>query len=309
MRFKNVFLLASWMIVGQPLFAQPSTSFVVPRTEFGHPDFQGVWAINFVTLMERPMDINTLVVEPELAESIARKIQDDFREGNTDPEMLWTRDMGLAQVNGEFRTSVITRPSNGKVPYSELGKSLSLEQTRLDEEGFDGPEQRELAERCLAGLGGPPAAVLPVELPRLFVQTKDHVVIYMEDVAGLRIITLDSRPPENLARRFEGDSRGHWEGDTLVVVTDHFRYDYPTRNLITSYMVVGEDTRVTERFTRISAAEILYQFTVEDDALYTEPWSGEYPLSWIGGHSYSYECHEGNYSLPGILRGGQTQVQ
>ncbi len=307
MYLKNVFLLASWIIVGQPLLAQQSTSFVVPRTEFGHPDFQGVWVINFVTLMERPTDINTLAVEPELAETIAREIQDGFREGNTDPEMLWTKDMGLAQVNGEFRTSVITRPDNGRVPFTELGKSLSLEQTRLNKEGFDGPEQRELSERCLAGLGGPPASVLPIELPRLFVQTQHHVVIYMEDVAGLRIITLDSTPPENLARRFEGDSRGHWEGDTLVVETDHFRHDYPARNLITSYMVVDEDTRVIEKFTRISATEILYQFTVEDDDLYTEPWSGEYPLSWLGGRSYSYDCHEGNYSLPGILRGGQMQ--
>lgn len=307
MRLGPLVFLASWIIVGHAAHAQQSTSFVVPRTEFGHPDFQGVWGINFVTMMERPADITSLVVEPTLAKTIARGIQDGFREGNTDPEFLWVGDMELARVNGEFRTSVIIRPDNGRVPFSESGKALAQERTRLDEEGFDGPEQRELSERCLAGLGGPPAAVLPLLLPRAIVQTQNHVVIYLEDVAGLRLIPLNSTPPEKLARSFEGDSRGHWEGDTLVVETNHFRYDYPARALISNYLVLDDDTRVTERFTRISAEEILYQFTVEDDDLYTEPWSGEYPLSWMGRNSYIYECHEGNYSLPGILRGGQVE--
>ena len=309
MRLTNLLFLAPWIIASHPVFAQESTGFEVPRTEFGHPDFQGVWAINFVTMMERPAEITSLVVEPEQAEIIARKIQGNWRAGNTDPEALWTQDMGLARVNGEFRTSLITRPDTGRVPFSALGQSISQEQTRLDEEGFDGPEQRELSERCLAGLGGPPATALPLELPRVIVQTQDHVVIHMEDVDGLRVIPLASTAPENPVRRFEGDSRGHWEGDTLVIETSHFRYDYPTRNLIPSYMAVDDDTRVTERFTRISAETILYQFTVEDDELYTEPWSGEYPLTWMGGRSYSYECHEGNYSLPGILRGGQLHAR
>ena len=307
MRLATLAFLSSWIIVGHEVHAQQSTSFAVPRTEFGHPDFQGVWGINFVTLMERPADNTSLADEPTHAKTIARDIQNGFRECNTDPEFLWTGDMELAQVNGEFRSSLIIRPDNGRIPFSESGKALALERTRLDKEGFDGPEKRELSERCLAGLGGPPAGVLPLILPRMIVQTQNHVVIYMEDVAGLRVIALDDTPPESLARRFEGDSRGHWEGDTLVVETNHFRYDYPVRILSTNYIFLDDDTRVTERLTRISAREILYQFTVEDDDLYTEPWSGEYPLSWMDGHSYIYECHEGNYSLPGILRGGQVE--
>lgn len=307
MKSNPLFIFAVCWIFSPAVSAQEAAAYQVGRTEHGHPDFQGVWKINFVTLMERSPDIEALVVAPELAETIARAIQAGFREGNTDPETLWTDDMGLARVNGEYRTSQITQPEYGRIPFSELGRSLSREQTRLDEEGFDGPEQRELSERCLSGLAGPPGAVLPIELPRVFAQTQDHVLIYMEDVAGLRIIPLDKSRPDSSVREFAGDSRVHWEGDTLVVETAHFRHDYPARNMITSYMVVDDDTRVTERFTRISDAEILYQFVVEDDDLYTEPWHGEYPLTWMGGRSYSYECHEGNYSLPGILRGGQLQ--
>jgi hypothetical protein len=221
--------------------------------------------------------------------------------------MLWADDMELAIINGEYRTSLITIPENGRVPYSVLGKSLSDERVRLNQEGFDGPEQRDLSERCLAGLGSPPMSALPLQLPRVIVQTQDHVMMYMEDAAGLRIIPLDAPPAGNLPREFDGIPRGHWEGDTLVVESSHFRYDYPTRDLISSYMVVGADTRVTERFTRISDDALLYEFRVQDEALYTEPWSGEYAFRRIGGPSYSYECHEGNYSLPGILRGGQMQ--
>ena len=149
---------------------------------------------------------------------------------------------------------------------------------------------------------------LPLGIPRKIIQNRDHVVIATEDAAGYRVIRLQDEPRSDLLRTVEGYSRGYWEGDSLVVETTHFRANDPALFNIPRPVVISTNTRVLERFTRVSESELFYQYTVEDDELYTEPWSAEFSYHLLDAHIYEYGCHEGNYSLPSILRGGQLQA-
>jgi hypothetical protein len=133
-------------------------------------------------------------------------------------------------------------------------------------------------------------------------------VIFSEDAVGLRVIHLRGEPPSDRIRSVGGYSAGRWEEETLVVRTTHLRADYPARTVIGRPLVISPRTTITERFTRVSPTELFYRFTVEDDQLYTRPWSGEFSMTRHDGAVYEYGCHEGNYSLPNSLRGGQAEA-
>jgi hypothetical protein len=138
-------------------------------------------------------------------------------------------------------------------------------------------------------------------------QTRDHVVIVTERPVGVRIIPLRGQPPPNALRSVEGHSTGHWAGDTLVVQTTHLRGEDPAHLAVPRPLLLSRQSRITERFTRVSATELLYQFTIDDGELYTRPWVGEFSFRWHDDRIfYEYACHEGNYSLPNTLRGAQA---
>jgi hypothetical protein len=145
-----------------------------------------------------------------------------------------------------------------------------------------------------------------VFLPHQIVQTRDYVVISAEDAPGPRIIHLTGPAPSDPPRSFGGFSTGRWEGDTLVVHTTHVRTEDPTRTLAGRALLLGPRTKITERFTRVSPTELFYQYTIEDDELYTQPWSAEFSMTRHEGRMYEYACHEGNYSLVNSLRGGRA---
>ena len=149
---------------------------------------------------------------------------------------------------------------------------------------------------------------VPVLLPRQIVQTRDHVIISSEDSAGVRVIHLGGERPPDVMRSVGGYSVGRWENDTLVVETTHLRADDPARSGTSRPLLFSPRTRIIERFTRVSPTELFYRFTVEDDELYTRPWTGEFSMTRHDGPIYEYACHEGNYSLPNILRGGQAEA-
>ncbi len=229
------------------------------------------------------------------------------------------RGTGVFQIDGQWRTSIITDPPNGRQPpltseargqlasffaflRPNTGTAWWLEDD-LDAPGpYDDPERRPLSERCLLGFGstaGPP--MLPVLYNNLkrIVQSENTVMILVEMVHDARVIRMNQEhaPPE--IRSWLGDSVGHWEGDTLVVDTTNFR-DTPA---------LGQASRnlhVVERFTRVDAETLLYQFTVDDPTVWTAPWSGEYVWPASEHKVYEYACHEANYSFGGILRGARV---
>jgi hypothetical protein len=296
------------VVGGASVMAQQPSRYVVPRTEYGQPDFQGIWKTEFLTTLERMPGADSLAVTPEQA----RKLAEAFLEKSpalTDPD---TRILGLnqlAKVNGEYRTSIIVDPSDGKLPLTPAGtERITRVQTRTKEK-FDNPEERSMGEQCLENFTYAPLRSIPVMLPRQIVQTRDYVVMSGEDIPGPRIIYLRPVPRPDWQRTIGGYSVGHWEGDTLVVETTHLLAAEPIRSAATRSLAISPRTTVTERFTRTSPTELFYRFTVRDEELYTQPWSGEFSMTKDNGPMYEYACHEANYSMTNMLRGGRVQDQ
>lgn len=289
-----------------PASAQESSAYVVPRTEYGHPDLQGNWLTGASTPLERPDDIHELILNQAQAQKLAAAIVALNPEVD-DPDVDLVGSTELAVVKGEYRSSVIIQPANGKIPFSAAGLALSNQILTSHMHKFDHPEQRPPAERCLGGAGNPPMRLFPFAVPYQIVQNQDYLMIYPEDPSGVRIINIKNGTQPQALRSVNGFSVGNWQGDTLNIQTTHFSGIDPSRENFGRLVLIGENSRVLERITRLNATELLYQFTVEDSAYYTEPWSGEYSFTRLDGNVYEYSCHEGNYSLPGILRGGQMQ--
>ena len=300
----------------------------VPRTDYGVPDLQGVWTSASITTLERdPALGNALIVDAEEARQIEQNAafnvlteadnapSDPDRapptDGDTDAgyNAFWI-DPGtrLAQIDGQYRTSWIVEPENGQIPYTQAAGMAFMEYGQST--GYDGPEQRPLGERCMVGFGssgGPPMLPVLYNNNLQLVQNEDYVMIVVEMNHDARIIRLDS---EHLGDEFSpwlGDSVGHWDGDTLVVETVNFHPQQSFRFAIKHVLYMPPTAKVTERFTRTGPDEILYEFTVEDDLAYTQPWTAQIPFRTAEGSLYEYACHEGNYALPGILAGARRE--
>ena len=226
------------------------------------------------------------------------------------------------QVDGEYRTSIIIDPPNGRQPprtdanraaaaanrgafRANSGTAWWLEDDLNAAGPYDNPEQRPQAERCLMGFGstaGPPMLSVLYNNMKRIVQSEDTVLILVEMVHDARIVRMNQEhnPPE--IRSWLGDSVGHWDGDTLVVDTTNFT-DSP------SLGGASRDLHVVERFSRVDADTLLYNFTVEDPNVWTAPWTGEYTWPASDSRVYEYACHEANYSFGGILRGARILEQ
>jgi len=280
-----------------------------PQRIDGHPDLGGVWGTTFLTPLERPQGVKDLVVHPDGAKTYS----DEFRSkvpAVIDPDFQVSDIRALASVRGELRSSLVVSPADGQIPYSPKGMKLVERSFELEETGFDGPEQRPMSERCLAGMGQAPIRQLPSFIPSLIVHTPAGLVIATEDVGTLRIVHLDGRaPPPPAAGSFEGWSAGRWEGDTLVIETTHSRADDLYRPGLGRPILVEPDSKVIERFTRLSDREMLYQFTVEDADLYVTPWLAEYVFTRSDKPWYEYACHEGNSSMTSMLVAGRMGRQ
>lgn len=299
----------------------------MPRTEYGHPNLQGYWGNQTQTPMERPAD---LVDKPVYSEEEARALEQRLRDQlngvvtvldpdrpapeagarvgqeaeaeNTDVEVGFTR------INGEYRTSLVVDPADGRFPFrDDNGRTRDIYgQWRAQGFGeFDGPEIRPAGERCLSAIGTmPPMALLPYNSNVQIVQNKDYVMILGEMVHDARIIRLNGEHQPEHVKTWFGDSIGHWEGDTLVVHTTHFRPEISNFRIVSS----GE-LQVDERYTLVNEREILYRYTVTDPQIYKQPYSVEMLLHRMEPNEKMYEfaCHEGNYSMEIILRGARQQ--
>lgn len=308
-------ILAVWMAGASPALAQvappaagENVDYRAPRTSFGHPSLEGNWTHNFIIMLEATGKTPPPLVLPEaaaeaMAAQLAAGIADSF-DRQLDPEVpeLMRAADGLPIVQGERRTRALVEPADGRLPYTPDARR---ESGRYGNAPYDNPEQRPNWERCVTSLGLPPVTGVGTTSanPRMILQTPTHVVIHTEYGNEARIIPFtDTHKPKPL-RDLLGDSIARWEGETLVIET----IDPPESDRIRAFanLVVPSDSRITERFTRMSEDELLYQYTVENPAIYTAPWQAEYSLYRTDQRMFEHACHEGNLSLPNILMGAR----
>ena len=299
---------------------KPAKPYSPPRTADGKPDLQGVWANNNATPLERPKSLEgRALLTPDEVDAL-RKRQDEIFAGDGDAAFgdaifeavlsdmkkykPTTFDASTGNYNAfwlverdfDNRTSLITNPANGRMPpLTEEAKQRSAQNAKK-RSNSDGPESRTLSERCITF--GVPDLLAGYNSYYQIVQTPKAVVLYAEKIHDARVIPIDAGPhiPASIQSWF-GDSRGHWEGDTLVV---------DTVNLKTSFRGASDQLHLIERFTRVGPKTIHYQVTVDDPATWSSKWTFMIPLKHTDDHIYEYACHEGNSSLAGILAGARA---
>ena len=302
--------------------AGAADGWTVPRTAAGHPDLQGIWANDSATPLERPegFENRPVLTEEEFAEFQERAeeltsesadagfLDEVFLAAAGGAEEFETFCTGTGNYNNfwlterhfENRTSLVTDPPTGRIPYRPETQQLLAAQLESFAGGEPAASWEELGvlTRCITN--GVPNLLPGYNTNYQFVQTADHVLILQELMHEARVIPLDGRP--HLAsdiRQVLGDSRGRWEGDTLVVTTANFTDK-------TSIQGSSENARLIERFTRVGPDTLHYEFTVEDDTRFTSSWTALIPMQKIAGPIFEYACHEGNYGLIGILAGARA---
>jgi hypothetical protein len=295
-------------------------SWTPPRTPWGVPDLQGVWDFRTITPLERPKAFGTrqFLTDEEAAkfeEDENRRLNRDlidpkkggalYPPGGVVPYNEFWYDRGN-KVVGTKRTSLIIDPPDGRLPprtpEGEKRDAQAAEEDRYNQAGkprADSYEQRDLTERCIQGLNsGPPMTSNAYNNNVQIVQTRQYVVLVTEMIHDARIVPMDGRPHGSV-RRAQGDSRGSWEGNTLVVSTKNF-----TRGTSLAGSTAG--MQVVERFTLVDANTLQYEFTVTDPAQWTRPWTAQMPMTRSAQPIYEYACHEANYGLEGVLKGARA---
>lgn len=274
------------------------------RTPDGRPDFQGVWTNRWITPLERPPTLTSLVITPDAGARLHQTMLE--RLHTTDPlspDYAWDF-TGPLVIRGEVRSSLVIEPADGRLPYTTEGRARRTA-FAAPFSGDADPEQRGLNERCLmAGSGYAPFLSIPAANIRRIIQTSDTILFHTESFEQLRIIPLDGRKGPAIPRG--GSSQAHWEGDGLVVVTTDFLESDRFRISPTSTFAISPKTRITENFALIAPDEILYRYTVEDPLLYSRAWTAESLLTRTGDRMFEFACHEGNYGLAGILSGARA---
>ena len=287
--------------------AQPVESADIPRTPWGRPVLQGVWTNSSLTPLERPEEYGEreFLTPEELVE-----LQRGAVQGRIDalPEPEATLAVEFSEIWMEpgplsGRTSLVTGPT-GRIPaYTDAALARLADGLRQPlTQRADSHDDRGYSERCLRFVtGGPPMMAFPFAPLLQIFQTPDHVVIQNEENHEIRVIPLEDRPHvDPRIRLWRGDSRGRWEGDTLVVETMNFHGKGGFRGS-------GPELHLTEKLTRIDADTVLYEFTADDPGTWTEPWTAEMPLKVSPAPIYEHACHEGNYTLPLVLNGARVQ--
>jgi hypothetical protein len=306
-------VLAITMLVPASAAGQ-SRTWTPPRTPDGKPDIQGTFTFSTITPLQRPEALaGKDVLTPEEAAAFEASENKRLNRDLFDPEKgapsagYAPRSQGGvlsynefwyergSQVTEDRRTSLIVDPPDGRIPFTAATRARNAELAARNNSSFaDSYEDRSLGDRCLIGFNsGPPMISSTYNNNVQIFQTPGYVVIFNEMIHDARIIPTDGRP-HGTVPRWTGDSRGRWEGDTLVVETINFRRE-------TSLPGSSAATRLVERFTRVDPKTVRYEFTVTDPTTYTRPWTAVMPLRAIDELLYEYACHEGNYGLRGIL--------
>ncbi len=275
-----------------------------PRTPDGHPDLQGYWTNATYTPFERPAqfkDREFFTVEE--AAAFAKQALDRFLAQPEDEahydNAIWMSEKEPKGVT-TLRTSIVVDPPDGRIPPVNAEGRQRAEQRAAARRlvgAYDSAQSRGLSERCIYWAHeGPPLLPTGYNSNLQIVQEPNTFVVVPEMMPVARVVPLDGRPHLNASiRSLRGDSRGRWEGDTMVIETTNFTDR-------TAFRGSSEHLKVTERLTLIDADTIRYQFTVEDPHTWDVAWKGEYPMKRTSDPIYEYACHEGNYGMVNILR-------
>jgi hypothetical protein len=297
-----IVMSASIQVAGQP----PSP---------GSKNLDGVWTFSTLTPLERSAEFadQPFLTDTEAAAYEKRTVERtnrDNRETSADAdlggaynEFWWERGTHLAVVHGRKRTSLIVDPPDGRIPAltPEGQKRAAARAAERRDHPADGPEDRSLVERCLIFNGGPPMLSGPYNNYVQILQMPGYVIIHNEMIHDARIVPLDGRPHLAPAiRRWQGDSRGHWDGNTLVIDTTNFTDR-------TNFRGADENLHLIERLTRVDQNTLLYEFTVDNPTAFTKSWTAALPMRKTPDQIFEYACHEGNYALTNILRGARSE--
>ena len=308
-------LLVSIVVV---LFATPSLAgqtrpWTPPRTPDGQPDLQGFWTNATFTPLERPNDVTKEFFTKEEAAAFERRLAAEDA-AQTEPGTIadvhydftqFGLDTAQAPYASHLRTSLVVDPADGKLPpLTAEGQARAAQRAEQAKRvgRWDSAQSNELDDRCMIFAGaGPPMLPQSYNSNYHIVQASGYVMILFEMAHDFRVIPLDGRPHlPSTVKQWIGDSRGHWEGDTLVVETTNFNGKNSLRGST-------EHMRLIERFTRVDADTIRYRFTVEDQSTWTRPWSAELLMRKTTGPLFEHACHEGNYGLYNTLAGARLE--
>ena len=295
---------------------QTSEESTQARTAWGDPDLQGIWNNATRTPLERPEQFADTPVLTE--EQAAERAREALQRRDAPPRPGTVGTYNAFWSDGDrgtimTRTSLIVDPPDGRIP-ALTPKAVRREAARADVRRgrgeADSAVDRNRWERCLAR--GLPMAPGPYNNTYQIFQTPGYVAIFMEMVHDTRIIPLDGRPHGPI-RTWLGDSRGRWEGDTLVVETTNFvdtldggRFLPSHPGALFQHRGSGETLRLTERFTRVEPGLIEYEFTMDDPQTFTRPWTARVPMQKTGDLPFEYACHEGNHGMVNMLRGARA---
>ena len=306
------------------LSALPVAAQTAPRTAWGQPDLRGIWDFRTITPLQRP---ESLAEQEFLTEEEAANLEQEVLDRNADlanrpalrTEVTESVDRGSDGAPGFYnnfwldrgtravgtrRTSLIIDPPNGRIPDLTASGQRTADARRAyrQEHPADSWVDRSAYDRCILGFNaGPPITPGGYNQNLHLFQTPDHVVLVTEMVHTVRVVPLDGRPVlSDDVRQWSGDSRGHWEGETLVVETSNFNDQRGWRGSTTNMKLV-------ERYTRVDADTLDYEFTVIDPETWTSSWTASIPMRRSLNPMYEYACHEGNHSMDGILAGQRAQ--
>ena len=309
--------LALIALASSPVAAQ-STDAEPMWTPDGQPDISGIFTFRTLTPLQRPLELEgreSLTAEEAAAfeaEERTRLNRDLFDPESGAPsagyqsraeggvlsynEFWYERGVELTSDN---RTSLVVDPPNGRIPYRpEWVEANRIRRLNLRNGFADDYTDRSLTDRCLMGSNsGPPMRPGSYNNNTQILQTPGYVAIVNEHIHNTRLIPIDGRPHGDLTQ-WVGDSRGRWEGETLVIETKNFARD-------TAFAGSSKDTYLVERFRRVDPDTVIYEFTFEDPNNFTRPWTAVIPMRRTDGPLYEYACHEGNYGLEGILGGAR----
>jgi hypothetical protein len=317
LRILTVMVVAGWAawgsVAGQSQTAKTQSAsatkkFTPPRTAWGEPDLQGIWSYANLTPLERPSSqAGKEVLDDEEVAALDReaRVGADRRDGGAEADLSRAYNaFWYDRGKSDGRTALIVDPADGRLPAltPEGRRRQAVRAQEANAHPFDGAEDRPLQERCITYHGVPPLPSGYNNTYQIF-QTPGYVAIVDENIHDVRGIPLDGRPHvgKNI-RQWNGNSRGHWEGETLIVETTNYSPKTTFR-----FPVASETLRSVERFTRVAPDKIDYRFTINDSTMYSRPWTVSLPLANIPDYViFEYACHEGNYAIANALSGARA---